>query len=213
MVECIRQTDYTKDQGLAFLYCSYKETNQSCENLVGSIIQQLARQSSVFTRRIRDLHKEKAQWKARPRLSELESLLHSSVSTIDSPYIIIDALDELRNDDNTRDTLIELLRRLSPHVRLLVTSRPVPAIEKFFRDENSLEIRATREDLEVLVHQYVETRSSLRAVCDSKPELVRTIVDTVEEKAHGMYVSIYGPPNVAPCIDRYLHFLLPRCQL
>lgn len=65
----------------------------------------------------------------------------------------MDALDQCQNSNGTRHQVLARLQELQAgqDVRLLITSRLIPAIEGVFREAAKLEIRANDED----VRQFV----------------------------------------------------------
>src|SRR5204862_3631171 len=99
--------------GMAFLYCSYAERmDQTIEELIGSLIQQLTLRQHVIPEDILALYASHNRSNTRPDYAELSKHLHSSVSRFSKVYIIVDALDECNEENKTRSSLLAQLRSL-----------------------------------------------------------------------------------------------------
>ena len=95
-----------------------------------------------------------------PSLNELTQVLSETVRLNNGIYLVVDALDELRD----RRLLIPVLQRLSrTGLKVLITSRDIPDIRDAFRSEPSLIIQASQSDLEV----YIKNRLAESDLCDS----------------------------------------------
>jgi len=80
---------------------------------------------------------------------EIFTALQSVILKLSTVYIIVDGLDECRNNDGTRQRLLAYIRVLQSKadVRLLATSRFLLDIVDEFKDAERLEIRASDEDV------------------------------------------------------------------
>jgi hypothetical protein len=112
--------------------------------------------------------------------------LQSEVLRFSEVFIVVDALDECPESNDTRDSFIAEIRKLHPIVHLMVTSRDISTIEREFEAAARVEIRAIDSD----VRRYLESRIGrerrlLRHV-KADPDLHETIINTVVEKAKGM---------------------------
>jgi hypothetical protein len=102
------------------------------------------------------------------------------VSRYSNVFIVVDALDECSEMNETRSRLLDALRSLTGMVQILVTSRGIPSIniEQDFPGTRRLDIRATDDDM----RRYIETRTPR-----SYPlELKAQVVDKVIRNASGM---------------------------
>ena len=58
-----------------------------------------------------------------PAERQIFDLLEAQVKSLSKGYIIIDALDECREEDDTRERFLLEISKLAPHVLLMITSR------------------------------------------------------------------------------------------
>jgi hypothetical protein len=135
--------------GVVFLYCNYRRREeQGATNLLAALLKQLVtgRPSISEVRALYDTHTVRG---TRPSLEDISRLLRSAIGTYSRVYIVIDALDECRNDDGTRRVLFSEIRHLQSlcDIRLMATSRFIPDIEQEFKGASKLEIRASDEDV------------------------------------------------------------------
>lgn len=172
--------------GLAYVFCNYKSRgDQSSLSLLSALLRQLIDKRPDHAGPVVEMYELHTKWKTRPSLKEVTSAMGAVCSACDDTYIIVDALDE-RLDEGTADGgrvhFVDELRALQAraNVRLLFTSRPIPEITQLFEPDITLEVRATRED----VQRFVASHISSRYDADLKAE----IVDKIADAADGMYV-------------------------
>ena len=96
-------------------------------------------------------------------------------------FIIVDALDECREDDGTRANLLQALRSLAGTVNLMVTSRDLVSIARDFQETKHLDICANDQD----VRRYIEGRIA-RTPRRHLKALQESIVKKIVENARGM---------------------------
>ncbi|KAF2010542.1 hypothetical protein BU24DRAFT_414117 [Aaosphaeria arxii CBS 175.79] len=137
-----RSTRHNLD-GLAYVFCNYKlRKEQDAQSMLAAILQQLVRARPSAAEPAEQLHKRCTLRGTPPLLDEIYSALQ-----------VIDALDECR--ENVRDTRAFLAKlqalQAGRDLRLMVTSRFIPWIEKLFGEATKLVIRANEEDVKRLV--------------------------------------------------------------
>lgn len=100
-------------------------------------------------------------------------------------YVIVDALDELENADQNRQTFIAHLRSLQDfyHFSLMTTSRYIPSLADDFHQPLYMDIRASVED----VRRYVEGHILDLPSCVKKSlGLQETIASAIVDAVKGM---------------------------
>ena len=157
--------------------------------MLGSLLQQLTRQSGAISEDIKLCHKNHARSGTHPSLNETAGLLGSQVEKFDSVYIVIDALDECPEQDQTRKSFVAEVCGLLPKVRLMVISRDIPSIENMFKQATRLEIRAYDEDVKNFIESQMEQRDELVDLLEGQDDVRSRIVSTVMEKTNGMLVD------------------------
>ena len=181
--------DFSKGSniGFAFFYCD-QGALQTPEQLIGSIIWQLAqRLSSIPTPLIQQYEYHKAKG-THPKASDLFEVLVSINDAFSKMYIIIDALDELPTP--TRRIFFQQVFRLqifSGKVNLFATSRLEPGIVTRFRGQPFLEIRDRSTD-DDLIRYIDESIALLPAFVQEDLELQKRIKESVLEASNGMEV-------------------------
>ena len=177
--------------GLAYIYCSYKEPNQTPTNFIASLLQQLVQADSIVSGEILDLYKSHLKKQTRPSLAEYSALLQSKALGYSRLFVVIDALDECM-DNSTRESLLYEVKKLEPKLHLLVTARShIMNLKENFPDAALLEIQATGGDIEMYVQERIKTEASLRNHVKQDQELAQTIVTTITQRVNGMSVHSY----------------------
>ncbi|KAJ5826584.1 ankyrin [Penicillium robsamsonii] len=171
--------------GLAYIYCDFRrKDDQKAENLLASILKQLSHCRSPLPTSVKMLYEQHKDRRTRPSLNELFRSLQFVASLYAKVFVVIDALDECKTSDDSRNVFLSRIFDLQKvcSVNILATSRPVPEImERFSGDK--LEIRAHESDVE----KYLEGRIS-----QAGSELLNThkeeIKRRITELADGMFL-------------------------
>jgi ATP/maltotriose-dependent transcriptional regulator MalT len=158
---------------VACIYCNYKEqAEQTVANLVASLLKQLIQGSHANFDKVHSLYARHRKRNSRPSLEELSRALESEIRTYSKVFVVVDALDECREDDETRAKLQNLLQSLPSNVNLMVTSRFLPLMAGNVPGAEILLIRATDED----VKTYIESRIALA------PRHIKNLRETIVSK-------------------------------
>jgi hypothetical protein len=177
---------YSRDAtiGLAYVYCSYRRRDeQKVEDLLASILKQLALMVPESVRKLYEKHKDR---QTRPLLTELSRTLQSVAATYAKVFVVIDALDECQTMDDCRNVFLSHILDLQMKcaVKLFATARPIPEITERFTDYY-LEIRAHESD----IRKYLDGRIS-----QAGSELLETYKEEIKNKitevADGMCVTL-----------------------
>jgi hypothetical protein len=129
-----------------------------------------------------------------PGIEDYEPVLGHAVRQFDRVYVVVDALDECRDDDNdqyqldTRSRLLQTFRTLGETIHLLITSRDeshmTTTILGFDKNIPMMKVLTTDEDIRAYVNGRIAITPKLRALMT--PELIDKIKETMVEKAAGM---------------------------
>ena len=152
-------------------------------------MQQLIQIRSIVSDDIIASYRQHSRRQTRPSLAEFSDLLQSEVRRFLKVFIVIDALDECSEKDGIRGFLPEV-RKLPSNVHVLVTSRHVTLIEHEFQNVVRLEVSATDDDIRSYAEARIEEHTQLIRHIKSDPTLQGTILDSIVQKAKGMYVII-----------------------
>ena len=189
------ETSFPDDKtGRAFLFCIYKrQDNQKVDDLLSSLLGQLAVRQSIVPKSIRELYNKHRKGE-KPRLSrnEIREELCNITKAYSRTFIIIDALDECKTDHIRNELLSEIYKlQEGSDTRLMVTFRPnvVPRRPSSVTEH---EILAYKEDIE----EYLTGRmSELPSVVQDNNELQCKIKTHILNLVDGMYVWLH-PPNL-----------------
>ena len=186
MVDHLKRTYTDAKVGIAFLYCSYKDPDQTPENLIASLLRQFVQRLPSLPEEIRNMYKQYNKEQTRPSLAEYLHLLHKVARMFSQAFLLVDALDECKEEDGARERLLAALRQLSGSFRLVVTSRWIPAIESELSEALKLEIRADNEDVARYVSSRVATTPRLMRHVVADPNLESIISRKIADNCHGM---------------------------
>ena len=189
LVDSLERYYKGNDIAILYLYLDYREQDQqSAANLFGSLLQQLVRRSSSVQDGIVDLHREHTSKKTRPTANDFLRVLQLEMARFSKVFMLVDALDECTENNDTRDAVLTNLQHLlsSSNARLLTTSRHVIGMESYFPSAVRLKIRASDID----IRKYLETRipreSRLARHISKDASLQELIFSTIIDKAEGL---------------------------
>ncbi|KAE8139795.1 hypothetical protein BDV38DRAFT_291075 [Aspergillus pseudotamarii] len=151
--------------GIAYLYYNFhRQDEQKPEEMLSSLLKQLAQNQPSLPETVRSLHDRHIKTRTRPSCEEIASTLQSIAVMYSRVFIIIDALDECQPSDGYRTRFLTEIFALQAksRVNLFATSRIIPEIIERFTGSESLEIRASHDD----VRKYLDDRISFQ--CESR---------------------------------------------
>jgi ankyrin repeat domain-containing protein 50 len=186
VINYLERTIKQENVAVVYIYCTHRQQNQTAGNLVASLLKQLIQQRTDIPGNIRDLYRHHRSRQTHPPLSEYSRLLQAELRHFLKVFIVIDALDECSEENRIREHFLAEVQKLSPMVRLLVTSRHMPDIERKFEGTAQLEIRASDEDVKRYLESRIESQLPLAKYVRTDPTLRSDILDTIIKRAHGM---------------------------
>jgi hypothetical protein len=134
------------------------------------------------------MYQQHIRKRTRPTVTECLELLRTELSGCSKAFIVIDALDECNDSNETRSTLVDELLRLPTTTHLMVTSRYLPSIETQLSGLCRLEICASDADVRTYLEKEIQRGSRLRRHVQADPSLKDAILDSVVNAAQGMLV-------------------------
>lgn len=152
MLDHITKAANSCPRAVAYYYCDYQyEKVETAEYLLQSLAKQVAAQVDVLPEDLVSLRKAAQTKGERPSLDALTRLLVSLCRPFTDSFIVIDALDE----NTQKHKLVPVFKQLQQaQIKVFVTSRHLPELQKAFGKGSNLEIKATASD----VHKYVTSR-------------------------------------------------------
>ncbi|KAH6716575.1 hypothetical protein BKA61DRAFT_513501, partial [Leptodontidium sp. MPI-SDFR-AT-0119] len=177
-----------KSVGIAYLYCNFRRQHeQKPEDLITSLLKQLLQKLSSIPDSVKILYNQHNDKQTRPSLDEMLKMLESAIAIFSRVYIIVDALDECQLSGGCRPRFLSSVLSLQARTgaRLFATSRPIPDIEKTFKNCLSLEILASDEDIQTYLNGHM---SQLPTFVLNKPKLQEEIVTEIVMAVKGMFL-------------------------
>jgi hypothetical protein len=202
-----------EELGVAFIYCNYKEQDkQTIPNLMSSILHQLAVSAPEISEDLMYRLIEYRQKQIRPSMEATLDALRTIVSTYQTVYVVIDALDECSESNGERSELVGHLREMPSNLKILCTSRELPDIEKLFSESGKVYIHAQETDVEKYLKGQIEKSMRLRNHVRADPSLLQHIVNTIVNRVDGMFVIF----SLIPCFFKnnvICRFLLAQLHI
>jgi hypothetical protein len=185
---------------LGFFYCDFRDDQKKgLRGLVSSLLVQLCGHCDAYYDVLSDFYSAHDRGGQQASDSELLQCLKQMLELSEQPtvYIIIDALDECPRTSkipSPRDEVVDLVEELVTsrisNLRICVTSRPeadiAPVLDPLvFRSISIHGERGQNRDIAEYVKSVVNTDREMRRWKARDKQLV---IDTLTEKADGMYV-------------------------
>ncbi|KAJ7885709.1 hypothetical protein B0H14DRAFT_3734784, partial [Mycena olivaceomarginata] len=186
VVDVLRRNGSNENTSVAVLYLDYNATTEthSLTNLLAAIWRQLIR-GKALPNEVQQLYHAHSESGTRPSLEEIHSVLRSTVKD-SCVFVVVDALDEYPEDD--RDALLQNLWELRPAVRLMLTSRPHINFDHVIPNIETLEVRATDEDILRYLDGQIEKSHRFRKHGDEVSNLRRSMEEKIVKGSGGMQV-------------------------
>ncbi|KAJ7321268.1 ankyrin repeat-containing domain protein [Mycena albidolilacea] len=186
VIDDLRANLTNENTGVAVLYLDHKATEiQSTSNLLAAIWRQLA-PGKLISSLVYALYRKHYEHGTRPSLEETYSMLHSTVSECSCVFIVVDAHDGYL--EAHRDTLLRLLCKLGPAVRLMLTSRPHISIDHVISNIETLDVRATEEDIRKYLDEQILKSSRLSRHVNKSSSLRESIEKNIVKCSDGMFL-------------------------
>ncbi|KAK7991518.1 hypothetical protein PG988_000312 [Apiospora saccharicola] len=158
-------TSYT-NVGIAYVYCDYREPYTESE-MFSSIIRQLSQQISPLPSEVKSFYITWLEKKSYPSNDVYITLITEISKLFHRTFIFVDAL---------------------PYVRLFLTSRGNIDLGATLGKLRSIDIVANSADVREFLEFKVDTSPRLSHLLKGMPGLRQEIIDTVHEKADGMFL-------------------------
>ena len=160
-----------------------EQSNQRAEKLVSRLLQQLLQQVSAILTYIQTLYEDHVKVETPLGREESLEILRSLVISFAKVYFVIDALDEC--DQAVLNSFIRPLIMI-PDICILVNSRDLPYIERYFSLHRRLEIRANEADIKSYVEDRIREETELADFVEEDDTLREKIVSTLVQRSCGM---------------------------
>ena len=184
VIDHLQQKFNEEKVATAYIYCDYKrQEEQTPLNLLASVTKQLLQHQDSIPGKIQETYKRHHEHESRPGFEEFSEMTGSSMADFSRIFLIVDALDELGNAGQVRQTLLERLHPLQDlhHINLMTTSRYIAALALDFHQPLCMDVRASPEDIRRYVEGHISDLPRCVKMNSGLPEAIaNAIVDAVE---------------------------------
>ena len=174
---------------VAHLYFDYRiQDYQSTENMVASLLKQLAIPLRKLPMAMLELHQRLQSQQRRPKQQELEQALLLTCREYDRVFVVIDALDEC-DVRGHRKYFLKALHNLQTEscTSIFITSRSYPEdIKKALENAPQISIGAEDYDLQRYIAREIDNSDNVDVIDDS---FRNEIITRVSHGAQKMYVD------------------------
>jgi adenosine deaminase len=180
-----------ENDATAFFFCDYKSAQSLVPtNILGTIAAQLAKQDDKAFDNLQEYYKElhpARHFSKTPTTHGLNKVLQSMVEHFNRVFIIVDGLDECREEI---DIVVEELHYLAISnlpIKFALLSRDEQIIRMRLEDNFShIEIAAYREDLQLYVAAEIEARVQARKLRIKSMSFKDEVIEAIVNKSEGM---------------------------
>jgi Cdc6-like AAA superfamily ATPase len=174
------------NEPVTFIYCNYKrQSEQSAKHMLASLFRQIVDTQPVVPKLVQEFYTSHVEKRTTPSFDEIRQILEAVSRDLHRLTIVVDALDEC--ETRARKDFLSAVHTLRGQcqIRLLATSRFLPAIEfhSAFLGKPRLEVRASDEDLEAYIRLRADELNQLK----SKHDLLENLVSSTVVATGGMY--------------------------
>ena len=191
VINHLLRSQHLPSEPVTFIYCNYKrQSEQSAKHMLASIFRQIVDTQPVVPKLVQEFYTSHVTKRTTASFDEIRKILEAVSRDLHRLTIVVDALDEC--ETRARRGFLSAVQTLRGQceIRLLATSRFLPAIESHstFLGKPKLEVRASDEDLE----SYIRSRAGeLHGRVVSKPDLLEDLVSSTVDAVGGMYVRFF----------------------
>lgn len=175
-----------KSIGNAYIFCNFRQQDeQKAEDLLVSLLKQLAQGQPSLPDVVKSLYDKHKDKRTRPSFDEVSKAIRSVTAICSRVFIMVDALDECHTTAGCRAKFLSEVFKLQAECRanFFATSRFIPDVTEKFKGRTTLEIQASKEDIE----KYLETHMvHLSAFNDWRGKLQEEIKNGISEAVDGM---------------------------
>ena len=187
IIDSLKTISTQSGMDVAYVYCNYKAfEQQTATNLLASLLQQILQERSSLPQSLLCLYESHIKKATRPSLSELSQIFQQDVIENRHVYVVIDALDECSEVNDTRFCFLAKIQKILSKIHLLITSRPGVVLD--LKSVTRIDIEARDDDVSTYLNQRIELEPRLKSLVKGNALLHNEILTTIVDKSQGMYV-------------------------
>lgn len=174
------------DGAIAYFYFDYRDPElHRPAYFVASLFRQLVARRKPFPQSLLDFYDRSKEDQAQNLLSELFEAFRVSCESHKRCFIVIDALDECKNQRNRKE-IFRILNGLPiAKTQVFVTSRSHSHdVNRFFEDALRIDVEASEADIKHYCSRMITESENATELMDDS--LRQQVVDSIASKANGM---------------------------
>jgi len=173
---------------IAYFYFDFSDTlKQSSESLVRSLITQLSSQSSSCPEALKSLYSENLNGHRQPTTEDLMVILKYIVGSFQHVHVVIDALDECRDQERLLPLIEEIVEWKLGNMHILATSRHERDIEDCIGPLVSAQINLHSVRVNADIHTHLRERLKNDSKLKKWPAKIHGQIEAaLMDGAHGM---------------------------
>jgi len=172
----------------ACVFCDYKDVAATKPiNLISDLLSQTLGRQKSLPKNLSELYEKQEKLAAKPSLKDINDIFHELAKT-QKIYLIVDALDECPNEDDSRNVLLQHLSHLRGTCNILLTSRSSVSISEYFDNHLTITITANESDIDKYIADHMSSR--LQRHIKQKPSLYEEIRSVIKKRAQNMCVFL-----------------------
>ncbi|KAL8668604.1 MAG: hypothetical protein Q9168_006772 [Polycauliona sp. 1 TL-2023] len=173
---------------LYFFFRYANLANRTPKQMIRDWLSQLLDHSTLLQSRLKDLS-EKSTSHESVTFADLSTIFTSAATALPKVYCVADALDEMEpGNDWFLHVLAEMGRQKPSTLKLLLTSRQSPHIEKVYKEPLVLPINLDRRLIDRDIATYIHHRLSGHPMIKSSGDHGEMIQSTVQTKSNGLFI-------------------------
>lgn len=181
-----------------YYYFDFKDRKrQTSDGFVRSALAQLCQQTELIPEEIKELYDERSTKGQEPTSTKFIETLIILLDRLGKTYIILDALDECREQDEMVDIISKLKESCGMSASVFVTSRmerPIQArLEPLVTRTVALQGPEVARDIQALVHGVLQSDPILSK---RPPSMKKEIEQVLVDGSNGMYVFLSSMNNL-----------------
>lgn len=184
-----------EENAVAYFFCDYKsQETQTPRNILGSLVEQIARQNNRSYGQLKTFADEYSQkyniQKWEPECDDLLQLIVQMSQNFKSVSILVDGLDECGDHIVAVTRYLSRLGQLSSRIRTLLSSRQLVEIQDTVQEFLPISIAAQSTDIRLYVAHELDQRmdtASLKPLIIDDSTLKGEIMDALISQANGMF--------------------------
>lgn len=172
---------------LFFFFREIIQANRSPRSLLQDFCFKLLAYSPYLQSALKQLRQDFPDVGSVP-FGKLWECLATSLQSMEKVYCIVDALDEMeRDNDEWLEDFLNLGRQYPQSIKLIVTSRQVPHVEKHMSGSSLVDLRLDRRRVDQDISTFVTQRLE-QTQLDLPPTEVEEIAKAICERGKGLFL-------------------------